>query len=575
MKVPQYQPSQFTTTMQRRILTALLVAVVAMVLALVSYPTARKLYYLRRLDDPQPRKRLAALNVLTEMAVDDASIRDRLEQTFLRGFSQDQSPEFLLLVNLGSWAVDRVPTFRSRFEAALDTRDDALFAGLAAALREAGQWNQGDRTPAQRYRWAAIRCDVSDVEGRVAALGELADLGPYGERHLIRVLLRNLKHDQPAVRLAAVEAISICLPQSRRQLLKEASQDSVESVRIEALARLELLSTQTTTKGASLPSVPELIDSLAGDDYWVRVRACAQVERLTQVADSERAELLEALRAAVEEGLSTGNGGLAGSGLQAIAQLGDSRYLPLMLDVAAGFADQPMLRFVAARAASRLDPDSGGQALVNLFTQDSDVVRDLAAITVSRLDDPGILSRLKSELFSPDLEARGPAALALALRNQPALDIGDSTLLGLLTQRTTLLADNPHAEPEWKPRGYYLCARLILGDASAGGDLEIFELNESFPRIAVHLALLHSGDSSPLDLILRSDGHSDEQRMALLRDMRFGEIIAQYVPEAPRLEWSATLDTRRTQLDTLTKWWAIYRWKLTFKLQKRQYVVER
>ena len=562
--------------MQRRILTALLVAVVAMVLALVSYPTARKLYYLRRLDDSQPRKRLAALNVLTEMAVDDASIRDRIEQTFLRGFSQDQSPESLLLVNLGSWAVDRVPTFRSRFEAALDTRDDALFAGLAAALREAGQWNQGDRTPAQRYRWAAIRCDVSDVERRVAALGELADLGPYGERHLIRVLLRNLKHDQPAVRLAAVEAISICLPQSRRQLLKEASQDSVESVRLEALARLKLLSSKTAaTAVAATPSVPELIESLAGDDYWVRVRACAQVERLIEVADSDRAELLEALRAAVEEGLSSGNGGLAGSGLQAIAQLGDSRYLPLMLDVAAGFADQPMLRFVAARAASRLDPDAGGQALVNLFTQDSDVVRDLAAITVSRLDDPGILSRLKSELFSPDLEARGPAALALALRNQPALDIGDSTLLGLLTQRTTLLADNPHAEPEWKPRGYYLCARLILGDASAGGDLEIFELNESFPRIAVHLALLHSGDWSPLDLILRSGGHSDEQRMALLRDMRFGEIIAHYVPGAPRLEWSATIDTRRTQLAHLRKWWTIYRWKLTFDPQERQYVVER
>ena len=152
------------------------------------------------------------------------------------------------------------------------------------------------------------------------------------------------------------------------------------------------------------------------------------------------------------------------------------------------------------------------------------------------------------------------------------MNIRDLTLLELLTKRTTLLKDNPLAEPEWKPRGYYLCSRLMLGDASVRGELEVFELNEHFPRIAIYVALLHSGETSPLDLILGAGSYSDDRRMQLLRDMRFGDIIARYVPEAPRIAWSEPPEARTLQMSLLVKWWSIYRWSLSFDPSTHRYI---
>ncbi len=565
MKVPQYTPSRFTKSLQRRILTGLLVALAAMILGFVSFPVARRHYYLSQLDNPQPVRRAKALNVLTRLAVKEADLCDQIEAAFVAGFKEGNDQMDLALVPLASWAVQKVPSFRDRFLVGLDTNDDAVFRGLAAALREAGYWSEDHITLEYRCRRLALRCEVADAEQRAVAVLALAQIGPAAERHLIRVLLANLKHGDPTVRLAAVEAISICLPRSRTQLLREASTDYNLAVRNEADARLKLLRSRTPPPAQEPPvEVARVIESLRSGDYDARLQAMARVGYLGEISDDEKSHLVTELKEIVDQGLSTGNGGLAGGALEAIAALGDRRYVPVMLDVAAGFSDQPMLRLMAARAASRLDAEAGGQALINLFGQESDVVRDLAAITLCRLEHPAVLEGLKSELYSTELEVRGPAALALALRNDPDLAVRDRTLIELLTKRTTLLKDNPLAEPEWKPRGYYLCSLLILGDDSVRDLLDVFEMNEHFPRIAIYIARLHSGDTSPLDLVLSDGTYSDHSRMEFLRDLRFGEIIAAYVPEAPRVAWSDSLHHREAQVKTLARWWSLFRWDFVF-----------
>jgi len=565
MKVPQYTPSRFTKSLQRRILAVLLVALAAMIFGFVSFPVARRHYFLSQLDNPQPVRRVKALNVLTRLAVKDVDLCDRIQAAFVAGFEAGDDRMDRALVPLASWAVRNVPSFRDRIVVGLPTDDDAVFRGLAAALREAGYWSEEYIALKERCRWLALRCEVANTQQRAAAIRALAEVGPSAERHLVGVLLANLKHDHPAVRRAAVEAISICLPRSRAQLLAEASTDGDLAVRNEADARLDLLQSPAQLSiQEPPPEAARVLESIQGSDYDTRLQAMAQVGSVGAISGADESPLNVALKETVDEGLSAGNGGLAGGALEALAALGDRRYVPVMLDVAASFADQPMLRFMAARAASRLDAEAGGQALMNLFGQESDVVRDLAAVTLSRLNHPAVLAGLRLELYSTELESRGPAALALALRNDPEFLVRDMTLIELLTKRTTLLKDNPLAEPEWKPRGYYLCSRLILGDESVRSELDVFEMNEHFPRIAVYIALLHSGDTSPLDVILGQGVDSEQRRMEFLRDMRFGEVIAAYVPDAPRIAWSDSLQERQAQAKRLTRWWSMFRWNLVF-----------
>ena len=88
MKVPQYTPSRFTKSLQRRILTGLLVALAAMILGFVSFPVARRHYYLSQLDNPQPVRRAKALNVLTRLAVKEADLCDQIEAAFVAGFQE-------------------------------------------------------------------------------------------------------------------------------------------------------------------------------------------------------------------------------------------------------------------------------------------------------------------------------------------------------------------------------------------------------------------------------------------------------------------------------------------------------
>ena len=69
--------------------------------------------------------------------------------------------------------------------------------------------------------------------------------------------------------------------------------------------------------------------------------------------------------------------------LLTLAELRDDAFLQVMLDLAADYGTQPMLGWMAATAAARLDPDSGAQALLNLLSVPEAAVRDLAVFMLT------------------------------------------------------------------------------------------------------------------------------------------------------------------------------------------------
>jgi len=575
MKAPQYQPSRLTLGLQRRIMLTLLLALLAMVSGFLSYPLARKYYYVGQLDSLEPAHRVRALNIVTQMALEDTTLRDRVEQETLNLLSGDDERIVDAVVKIARWAVQNVPTMRSRFKSLLESSNDRVFAGLVRVLREAGAWLSEDLPIQQRCRWSLLQCATTDADLLAPAIDQLAGLGPVCENFFSELLQNNLSHENEIVRLAAVKAISVLLHEIRTARLQQATEDDHERVRSEAQARLELLGRDLSTVAPQSPvDNQQLINQLQAGHYFDQLQGIEQILRFDAYFTKDTGKLVTVLRQLVQTGLESGNGGLAGQALMALAHLRDRPYLQVMLDVAAGSTDQPMLRFLAARAASKLDVEAGGQALVNLFSQESDVIRDLAAIELARLSNVNLIDRLSSELFAAELDIRGPAALSLALLNKPQTQTRGMTFLELLRRRTSLRQGNLHAEIEWKPRGYYLCCRLILGDNEIRRDLDLFLLNDNFPRLAIYTTLLHVGEISLLDMILGNDSDDAEDLSFLLRDQRFAGIIHHYLPEAPTIEWSAAPVLRDRQIAQLIRWWSMFRWQVAFDKQSQSYVVE-
>ncbi len=576
MKAPRYKQSPLGARMQRRIVMALLVAMFAMVSGFLTYPYALKFLYRRQLDSTDVSRRLAGLNAMLRLAATDSSTHDEIEQAFLDMFLDAGDDANDVLVRLGGWAVRNLPSFERRFSRQLVAPSDALFLGLAGALREGGAWIDERRTRTQLCRWAALQCRVSEPRLKSAAIHELAGAGPQCESALHEVLVAALADTSPEIRLAAVEAVSICLPKARAALLQGMTNDPDTTVRDEAALRLQVLATPAIqSNDGALIRTDDLIATLQSGEYFAQLRAIDHIASRDDFTSTELARLIAKLRNLAQEGLATNNGGLAGAALEALAELGDDSLLPVMLDTAAGHGDQPMLRLMAARAAARLEVDEGGNALLNLFYAESDILRDLAAIEVARLGGDLMLPRLLSLLYAPELEVRGAAAFALALMNRGDLSIRGTSFRELLVRRTSLAADDVRTEPQWLPRGYYLCSRLMLGDKQVRDDLEVFVINEHFPRIAIFTALLHSGETTPLDIILLSDAYSRGDAIALLRDRRFGDILHRYLPQAPLVEWSATPNERREQIESLTRWWSVFRWTIVFDAQSHVHAIGR
>ncbi len=565
MKAPTYHPSPATARVQRRILVLLLVSGCAAVTALLGYPHARKRYLLWRLDHPQALVRVGALNVLARLAVQDSSLLDEVERRIVAGI-QDGSGGAEACARIGAWAAQDIPTFAERLAARLDRAPDLQFQQLAKLLRAAGHW-PAVASSRQRCRWAALQCAAEPSTQRAAAVRELEQLGPSCADQVAAIVQQNLDHPSEAVRLAAVQATAVCPRTIAQRLLRQARGDPDTEIGRQITLRLELLDEPAASRRA--PDAATLPARLDAGDPDTRLSALLDVAQLDPAALD--ASWRPRVRAVLQESLPAGNHRLTAAALQALAHLGDDAYLPVMLDVAAGFPEAPQLRLAAAGAAASLDPIAGGEALINLFAQDRDSVRDLAAVAVCRIAEPQVLQRLASELFATRGEIRGSAAWALALGNHGDLPVRGRTLRDVLEARTSLRAANREAEPDWKPRGYYLCARLVLGDTAVRDLLTPFEINTHFSRIAWYTTLLHHGDSSPMDLILDPGDPAGVQADALLFTSRYGEVLRRYFPECPPLGPWVDPPRRRSQRTRLQVWWSIYRWHLIFDPQRREY----
>lgn len=574
MKVPRYYRSSISGNIQRRLFMALLVALLAMVSGFLIYPWVAKQRQLRALDSNDVVARVRALNSLCRLARTDASLLNTVEMSITDLLSNDAENVRAPVIRIAAWSVHNLPTMHERLERQLNTSDDVVYAGIAAALREAGVWEDPTRSEAQLCRLAAINCAHSDEAHLPLALAGLAALGPTCADHAAPILTELLQHSSEAVRLSAVEAVSICLPRRRIALLSTATLDESARVRSEAAARLALLQPAANESTAFKVKSNELCEQLKTGDYFSRLRAMEQIRQTPFINLEDSQRLTEVLRALAQEGLQTGNGGLAGYALTTLAHLGDQAFLQVMVDVAGTPTDQPMLRFLAARAAAQLDPESGITALANLISMDNDDVRDLAAFELARINHPAVVRRLAAELFSTALTQRGPAAWALALKGDPDLQVHDYTLQQLLLARTSLESDNIHAEVDWKPRGYYLCARRLLGDPDLGDQLSLLLLNEHFPRLAIYTTMLHSGEASVLDVALGTDVSAAELIVPLIRDRGFGHILSHYIPDAPTVDFSSPPVARLEATRQLIRFWSMFRWQLEFDTRAHIYHVK-
>lgn len=273
---------------------------------------------------------------------------------------------------------------------------------------------------------------------------------------------------------------------------------------------------------------------------------CAELDAAASVQD------------VLEAGLESGNGAVVAAASEALAVLGDRSVLPLMHDIALEETDQPMVQYAAAASALALDPAVGADALLHLLDHPSDVICDLAALRLAAAADPPVAA-LSALLVQGNERSRASAALALAFAGRADVAVEGRPLKEWLADRTDPNSDR--LEDQWKPHGYYLCARLVLGDRSVRDALDPFIRNANFPRIGLYAALLHTGDTLPMDLLLTRPGRLDVE--SFLRNARFIDIIRRYHPEAPTFDWFEDEPLRRWQIDRLREYWRVRREQAT------------
>ncbi len=546
MQTPQYKPTAFALKFQRRVVIALLVALLAGLTAYLSWPFVQRTLLLRGLRHADPVVRLRALNQLLPHARENPELHQQVVAALLELAiaPQTRAPAVRMIV----WAVKSDVALRERITAAASAADDSLFIILADALRAANAWNPQDIPSALQCRLAVARITAARGTDRAAATAALVELGPPAAPCVRGAILSGLDHDSPDVRRAAVLAAAVCLREPA--LMTAARADPDETVRVMAGRCLAVLDPQ------ALPAQPadeDVLAELKSTSGPARLSAIIAARRL---ASNDHTAVVLALRDIVEEGLRVGAYPQVGAALEGLAALGDEAFLQVMLDAAERFTDQPVFRVVAARAATRLDVPAGSAAVIHLFAQDDHVARDLAILALADLPADAVRESLVLELFNLDGRARGAAALALMLI-APECTVDGLPLPALLERRLSLERDNPLAETEWLPRGYYICA-LVAGGA-AREDIGIFELNENFPRGALFIARMHAGDPWPLEVIM-SPAYDAVGRVRLLRNDRAGEIVAHYLPSAPTVSWWHSPEECLEQVEQLRVWWLIRKW---------------
>ncbi len=561
LKVPRQPTSQTRGPLPPRLRWVILISFILMALVLWGVFYLQPYYYFWKLRSSDSHQQLQALRDLAPAAAYHPDWQPRflsVMENLLTNPDPDLRSESIVV---GRRMLDNDPGFQDQVELRLNSSDDQQFAVWANLLQEAGRWSSSLRSLEQRCRLLVQRSRSPNPDHRASAVFAMAELGPPAEDYLQSVLTDCLTDESALVRYASVVSASICLPHTAPTLLTSTSQDEDDLVRSEAQTRLSILQNPFRPPPAPVPPIDQIQIDLKNNDPTVRLHAIRSLGRILR-SDLRCHDAIELLKH-LSINVSADYGSLTlETVLESLAALGDESQLPLMTDIASGYSDQPMLRLAAALAVAQLDPESGISALANLFDQPDDTLRDWAAWSLADHNEPSAVERLKSEFFSLIHDVRGPAALALALHHDPNLILHDAALIEWLRRRMDLLADNKYSETEWKPRGYYSCSLLILGDASARKDIDLLLLNEHFPRLAVFITLLDSGETTPLDLLLSDDPMNSH--LDLWIQQRFSDIVAHFIPDAPLVDRLDSPESQQHQIEFLARWWSIQRWRLTF-----------
>jgi HEAT repeat protein len=315
------------------------------------------------------------------------------------------------------------------------------------------------------------------------------------------------------------------------------------------------------TDGARLVALAET------EPLDLRLAALYALGRCARAPDA-RASAIACLRRTVERAIQTGQGPVAAAAVESLGRLGDRPFLTVMLDIVDELYDQPMVQYAAACAALRLDESAGFGALLELCSSSTDEVRELAAFRISLLTDPDA-DRLLQALREGGEPLRGGAALALSLTGLCRIS-ADEPLAPWLADR--LDPNSPSFEASWRVRAEYLCARLVCGDEAARDELDLYLLNQNVSRVGLFVALLHRGQTEPLDLLLSEQSTLDAE--SFLAHARFVQVLARYLPAAPVFSWHEDAGIRRMQTDRLRRWWRLMGHRVRFDRQTRTYFVE-
>jgi hypothetical protein len=272
------------------------------------------------------------------------------------------------------------------------------------------------------------------------------------------------------------------------------------------------------------------------------------------------------LREMLNQAIQSGDVTTAAAAVESLGRLGDAAYLPVMLDMVEEFEDVPLLQYAAACAALELDEEAGARAMLNVCAVERDEVRELAAFRISRLPRPPV-QQLADGLREGGDPLRGSAALGLALSGVCEVSPGQPLVPWL---RSRLDPADPQFEASWRVRANYLGSCLVCGDGAARAELDLYLLNEHVSRVGLYVALLASGDTSALDLLLSEPATVDAA--SLNRVMRFAEVLGHYFPEAPSMLWLEDEEMCQWQTERLRDWWRIHRFRVRFDAGRRVFV---
>ncbi len=112
------------------------------------------------------------------------------------------------------------------------------------------------------------------------------------------------------------------------------------------------------------------------------------------------------------------------------------------------------------------------------------------------------------------------------------------------------------------------CGLVILGEQDSRPMLREVLSGEVFPPRRALTALLASGDRAALDWLLWNPDLTDAELLELLIDEGFAEVLAEAVPELPRVDMGVGPDLRFWQLRICRQYYLVHRERLQAELER-------